>query len=82
MTSRRSFLRSLSLLPLAPRVVCEIASEAAIAAPSPEPSPKPEFYHFEKPDQKMAEFMKKYEKAIWAGDINTYGPALAQMTNI
>lgn len=83
MTSRRSFLRSLSLLPLAPRVIGQVAVEAAVAAPIPEPPTKAEFYHFEKrPDPKMHEFMMRYEKAIMAGDINTYGPALAQMTNI
>lgn len=80
MTSRRSFLRSLSLLPLAPRVLADVAVEAAVAAPLPEP---PQFYHYEKPlDPKMHEFMMKYEKAIMAGDINTYGPALAQMTTL
>lgn len=78
MTSRRSFLRSLSLLPLAPAVLTEVAAEAAVAASVPEP---PQFYHFEKPaDPKMIEFLKRYEKAIMAGDTNTYGPALAQMT--
>lgn len=82
MTSRRSFLRSLSLLPLAPRVVSEIAVEAAAAAPAPELPTKPEFYHFETPkDPKMLDFMKRYEKAIMAGDINAYGPALLNLTN-
>ena len=77
MTSRRSFLRSLSLLPLAPTVLSEVAVEAAVAAPAPE---LPTYYHYEKPaDPKMLEFMRKYEQAIMAGDINTYGPALAQM---
>ncbi len=79
MTSRRSFLRSLSILPLAPRVIGEIAVEAAVAAPTPEPS---HYYHYEKEARKMAEFWKRYEKAIMAGNINTYGPALAKMTNL
>jgi len=80
MTSRRSFLRSLSLLPLAPMVIGQVAVEAAAAAPLPEPQ---QFYHYEKPaDPKMIEFLKRYEKAIMAGEYSTYGPALAQMTRI
>lgn len=79
MTSRRSFLRSLSILPLAPRVLAEVAVEAAVAAPTPEP---PHYYYYERYDAKMAEFMKRYESAIMAGEYNTYGPALAKITNL
>lgn len=71
MTSRRSFLRSLSLLPLAPSIL----SEAATAAVIPEP---PHYYHYEKVDAKMNEFMKRYESAIMAGEYS--GPS--KITNI
>ena len=77
MTSRRSFLRSLSLLPLAPRVLSQVAVEAAVAAPAPE---QRRVYHYAKYDPKLHEFMKRYESAIMAGEYNTYGPALAKMT--
>jgi hypothetical protein len=82
MSSRRSFLRTLSLLPIAPRVLSEVAVEAAVAAPAPELPVKQCYYHYEqKPDPKMLEFMHRYEKAIMAGDINSYGPALTNLIN-
>lgn len=77
MSSRRSFLRSLSILPFAPKLLADVAIESTV--PAITPAKVPEFYHFEKFDPKMAEFIKKYEKAIMSGDINTYGPGLAAL---
>jgi hypothetical protein len=61
MTSRRSFLRSLSLLPLAPGLLSEVAVEAAVAASVPE---RPTFY-YKHMDKKRAELNRKFENAIF-----------------